>query len=133
MRKILATLLLSGIVSGALFAQEKGAVFQFEDADATYDFGKVKEGAKVEHDYVFTNVGDQPLQILKVDASCGCTTPEWPKRPVMPGKSERIKVTFNSSGNVGKTIKEISIQSNAVLPDKNKQRFILTLKGEVVK
>lgn len=133
MKKILATLLLTGIVSGAAFAQQNGAVFQFKDANATYDFGKVKEGTKVEHDYMFTNVGNQPLQILKVDASCGCTTPEWPKRPIMPGKSEKIKVTFNSAGNVGKTIKEISIQSNAVLPDKHQQRFTITLKGEVVK
>ncbi|HET8574278.1 MAG TPA: DUF1573 domain-containing protein [Edaphocola sp.] len=133
MKKLLATLMVTGIVSGAALAQQKGAVFQFQDAEATYDFGTVKEGAKVEHDYVFKNVGDQPLQILRVDASCGCTTPEWPKRPIMPGKTEKIKVTFNSAGNVGKTIKEISIQSNAVLPDKNKRRYTLTLKGEVVK
>lgn len=133
MKKLLATLFLTGVVSCTLFAQQRGAVFQFQDANATYDFGKVKEGAKVEHDYVFKNVGNLPLQLLKVDASCGCTTPVWPKRPIMPGKSGAIKVTFNSAGNVGKTIKEISILSNAVLPNKNQQRFTITLKGEVVK
>lgn len=133
MKKVLAILLLTGLVTGNVFAQENGAIFKFKDVDATYDFGIVKEGAPVKHDYVFTNVGNQPLQILKVDASCGCTTPEWPKRPIMPGKSSKITVTFTSSGNVGKTIKEISILSNAVLPDKHKKRFIITLKGEVKK
>ena len=133
MKKLLSTLCLMAATSGLLWAQQKGAAFQFEDAQATYDFGKVKEGTNVEHEYVFKNVGDQPLQIMRVDASCGCTTPEWPKHPILPGKTGKIKVTFTSSGNVGRTIKEISIQSNAVLPNEHQQRYTLILKGEVVK
>ena len=131
MKKLWISLLLAASTS-AVFAQ-KGAVFQFKDKNDTYDFGKVKEGEKVTHTYEFTNTGDQPLQILRVEASCGCTQPDWTKTPVLPGKTGKVSVVFNSEDKVGRTIKEITIQSNAVLPDKNKERYTLFLKGEVIK
>lgn len=119
--------------SSALYAQ-KGPVFQFKDKQDTHDFGKVKEGTKVEHLFEFTNVGDQPLQIIKVDASCGCTVPDWqPKTPILPGKTGSIKVVFNTQGHPGLAYKEVTIKSNAVLPDKSKERYTVVLKGEVVK
>lgn len=110
---------------------QKGAKFEFKDKNDTYDFGTVKDGEKVVHVYEFKNVGDQPLQILKAEASCGCTTPEWTKTPILPGKTGNIKVTFNSEGRVGPANKDISIQSNAVQTDKARERYVLTLKGNV--
>jgi len=132
MKKLFAGLLFAAVATTAAYAQN-GAVFQFKDKDGIYDFGKVKEGATVTHEYEFKNTGNAPLQILRVDASCGCTTPEWPKRPILPGKEASIKVTFTTQGNAGPTYKEISIQSNAVLADKTKARYTLVLKGEVTK
>jgi len=132
MKNFFAALILAALTVTTVHAQN-GAVFQFKDANGTYDFGKVKEGTSVTHVYEFKNVGNAPLQILRVDASCGCTQPEWPKRPVMPGQSGSIKVVFDSHGNAGPTYKEISIQSNAVLQDKTKARYTLVLKGEVTK
>lgn len=131
MKKILVCLSIMALSTSFTFAQ-KGPVFQFKEE--TYDFGKVKEGASVEHTYEFKNVGDQPLQIVKVDASCGCTAPDWsPKTPILPGKTGTIKVVFNTQGHPGAALKEVTIKSNAVLPDKNKERFTLLLKGEVLK
>lgn len=131
MKKIIASLLLISVSTAFTYAQ-KGAVFQFKSSDI-YEFGKVKEGAKVEHEFEFTNVGDLPLQISKVDASCGCTVPDWqPKTPVLPGKTGKIKVIFNTQGNPGQAYKEVTIKSNAVVPD-NKSRYTLVLKGEVTK
>ncbi len=132
MKKIWSTLLLIAFTAFTVSAQS-GAKFQFKDKNDTYDFGTVKEGDDVVHEYEFKNTGDQPLQILRVEASCGCTTPEWPKTPVMPGKTGSIKVTFKSQGRVGPVNRDVTIQSNAVQDDKSKERYVLTLKGNVTK
>lgn len=133
MKKILFSFALLASTSGILFAQ-KGPVFQFKDNQEIFDFGKVKEGASVEHIYEFKNIGDQPLQIVKIDASCGCTAPDWqPKTPILPGKTGTIKVVFNTKGHPGLAYKEITIKSNAILADKNKERLTIVLKGEVTK
>lgn len=132
MKRLLTALMLVAGSAVAVHAQ-KGAKFEFKDKNDTYDFGTAKEGEKVVHVFEFRNAGDQPLQILKVDAGCGCTVPEWPKTPIMPGKSSAIKVTFNTAGKVGPAYKDVTIKSNAVLADKSKERYTLILKGSVVK
>lgn len=131
MKRILTAFMFVAASAAAVHAQ-KGAKFEFKDKNDTYDFGTVKEGEKVVHIFEFKNTGDQPLQILKIDAGCGCTTPEWPKTPIMPGKASSIKVTFNTAGKVGPAYKDVTIKSNAVLADKSKERYTLILKGSVV-
>lgn len=130
MKKIFASVLLVAVSAMALHAQ-KGAKFEFKDKNDTYDFGTAKEGDKVVHVYEFKNVGDQPLQILRAEAGCGCTTPEWPKTPIMPGKTGTVKVTFNTAGKPGPAMKEVTLKSNAVLSDPAKERYTLVLKGNV--
>lgn len=125
------TALLLVLTTAAAGYAQKGAKFEFKDKNDTYDFGTVKEGEKVVHEFEFKNTGDQPLMILKVEAGCGCTTPEWPKTPVMPGKGGSIKVTFNTAGKAGPAYKDVTIKSNAVLADKSKERYSLILKGNV--
>jgi hypothetical protein len=71
---------LSGDTTG-----KKLPVVEFEVTD--HDFGKVQEGDKVEFNFNFKNTGDAPLLISSVKASCGCTTPDWPKSLVKPGES----------------------------------------------
>lgn len=127
MKKMLASLVLIATASVAAQAQK----FEFKDKNDTYDFGTAKEGEKVVHVFEFRNSGDKPLQILKVEAGCGCTTPEWPKTPIMPGKSSSIKVTFNTAGKPGPAYKDVTIKSNAILSDKNKERYTIVLKGNV--
>lgn len=80
----------------------------------SYNFGKIKQGDKVSYNFKFTNAGKSPLIITNAVASCGCTTPEWPKEPVKPGDSGVIKVTFNSTGKSGLQDKLITITSNTI-------------------
>ena len=103
-----------------------GAVLTLE-TDA-YDFGSVKEGEKVEHEFTFTNSGNEPLIISRVQASCGCTTPEYSKNPIAPGEKGNVKVVFNSAGQMGKQHKIITVTSNASKPN-----TLLHLRGEVKK
>ena len=65
------------------------------------------------------------MVLSAVNASCGCTTPEWPKEPVAPGATATIKATYNAA-NPGTFTKTITVVSNAATP-----QTVLTIKGEV--
>jgi len=95
-------------------------------AEMEYDFGKVKAGEMVTHEYKFKNTGKEPLIISSAKGSCGCTVPEYPKEPIAPGASAAIKVQFDSKGKSGKQTKTVTIQANT---DPNPTR--LTIKGDV--
>jgi hypothetical protein len=95
-------------------AQESGPEITFKENSK--DFGDITQGQQVAHTFVLTNTGKQPLIISNVAATCGCTVPSWPKEPVAPGKSAEIKVSFNSTGKVGKQNSVVRIYSNASEP-----------------
>lgn len=94
----------------------------------SYDFGEIKEGEKIEHEFRFTNTGNSPLIITNVQASCGCTTPEYSKNPIAPGEKGMVKVVFNSAGQPGKQHKIVTVASNALSAN-----TLLHLRGEVKK
>lgn len=77
-----------------------------------YDFGALTEGDTVEHVFAFTNTGEFPLIINNITASCGCTTPDWPREPVLPGAKSSVRVRFNSRGKSGEQNKTITIFAN---------------------
>jgi hypothetical protein len=81
--------------------------------DSAHDFGKIAEGENVEYNYRFKNAGSNPLIITNVSASCGCTVPEKPEAPIMPGEIGFIKVKFNSQGRPGQAHKTVTVISNA--------------------
>lgn len=78
-----------------------------------HNFGKFKEeGGPVTYDFVFTNKGKAPLIISSVNASCGCTTPEWSREPVLPGKTGFIKVSYNPLNRPGSFMKTVTVVAN---------------------
>ena len=81
--------------------------------DSAYDFGSVTEGDVVEYNYRFKNTGKVPLVITHTSASCGCTVPEKPEQPILPGEIGFIKVKFNSEHRPGNAHKTITVESNA--------------------
>lgn len=81
--------------------------------DSAYNFGKVTDGEKVEYSYRFKNTGSKPLVITDAHASCGCTVPQKPEKPILPGEIGFIKVVFDSKGRVGNAYKTITVASNA--------------------
>lgn len=100
------------------------AEFKFEQME--YNYGTIKQGDKVDYEFVFTNVGKEPLIISSANGSCGCTVPEWPKEPIKKGEKGRIKVTFNSAGKQGMQDKTVTINSNAAT-----NPVVLHIKGNV--
>ncbi len=95
----------------AVTAQQKG---KFDFAEETFDFGSIKEdNGSVEHKFLFTNVGDAPLVIQNVQASCGCTTPAWSREPIPPGEKGFVTAKFDPRNRPGSFRKSLTITSNA--------------------
>jgi hypothetical protein len=92
----------------------------------TIDFQKIEQGKPVTAEFDFTNPSMVPLIINSVSTSCGCTVADYPKEPVQPGKSGKIKVTFNAAA-TGPFTKTITVASNT-----SEGRSILNIKGEVM-
>ena len=107
-------------------ATEDLGIIEFENP--VFEFGTVKEGAVVDHVFKFKNTGKAPVILAQVSASCGCTTPDYTKDPILPGKEGEIKVSFNSQGQVGLQQKIVTIASNAETP-----AMTVQLKGTVEK
>lgn len=78
-----------------------------------FDFGKIEQGEKVVHEFKFKNTGKSPLIISNATATCGCTIPQIPGEPILPGKDGKINVVFNSEGKMGMQDKVITVTSNA--------------------
>ena len=91
-----------------------------------FNFGTISQGEKVKNVFVFTNTGDVPLIISNAKGSCGCTVPEWPREPIMPGESEQLIAVFDSKGKRGATMKKITITANT-----EPANTFLSLKGTI--
>ena len=92
-----------------------------------HDFGKITvSGGDVECVFIFTNIGDSPLTITKVTASCGCTAPSWSKEPVAPGKQGYIYARFDPKGRNGNFNKLLAVYSNG-----SPKRISLKIKGHI--
>ena len=65
--------------------------------ETEHDFAKIPQGKPVYYDFVIQNVGTTPLKLDNVNATCGCTTPEWSREPIAPGATAKIKVGYNAS------------------------------------
>ncbi len=147
MKKTLTLLSFALVVSATSFAQERsktaaapvatkqtpvaataikkdGAGLEFKFTE--HNFGELEEGPKAAVDFVFTNTGNKPLILTDVKASCGCTTPEWPKEPIAPGQTSKIKVEYNTQGRPGDFTKSITITSN-----ESDQPKLIYIKGKV--
>ena len=101
----------------------KAAEVKFEKE--THDFGSIPQGTPATYEFVFKNTGKSPLIITNAAASCGCTTPDWTREPIKPGKTGTVKATYNAAS-PGPFTKSVTVISNA----KN-STVILYLKGDV--
>jgi hypothetical protein len=95
----------------------------------TYDFGTVDSGVAVKHDFIFTNTGDQLLEIREVRPGCGCTTAgAWDKQ-VEPGKTGKISIEFHSNNYGGAVTKAVTVTCN----DSTQESVQIQLRGNVWK
>lgn len=122
MKKIL-TVMVAAFVCLAAFAQGHASYKEKE-----HDFGYIKEAkGAVSHTFELKNTGDKPLVILQVVTSCGCTRPEFPTKPIKPGKTAKIKVTFNPAGRSGAFMKPVKVKTSG-----DEGRTTLTIRGTII-
>ena len=126
MKKIptLLILLTAVFFAGAQGTSTSEDVLKLKETE--YSFGKIPQGKPVYHSFEIVNTGSQPLKLDNVQASCGCTTPEWSHDPIAPGATAIIKVCYNAAAE-GDFDRAITITYNA------NQTKLLKIKGNVWK
>ncbi|MCF1190698.1 DUF1573 domain-containing protein [Mangrovimonas sp. AS39] len=122
--KNLITILFVGLLTLSVSAQDKVAKIEFKTD--VIDYGTIEKGADGVRTFEFTNTGNAPLIITNVKSSCGCTVPEKPDGPIMPGDTGEIKVKYDTK-RVMPIRKSITVTSNAETPT-----VVLKIKGEVI-
>ncbi|GAB4280395.1 MAG: hypothetical protein Kow0068_04620 [Marinilabiliales bacterium] len=122
---VFALLIIFGSLSMAqTFSSDNGPVISWEND--VYDFGKIKKDKPVTCVFKFRNDGLKPLIITNVESSCGCTVPEYPKKPVKPMSTGEIKATYDAK-KLGTFSKSVTVSTNA-----SEKPKVLILKGEVI-
>ena len=91
-----------------------------------HDFGTIIEGERVVCYFDYRNGGEANLIINAVEATCGCTTPNWSREPLEPGEKETLEIIFDASGRSGEQRKLVTVKSNA-----SNQVVQLTIRAKV--
>lgn len=130
MKLILNIALTLTLLTGSfVFAQpavgEKSAIIEL-DKDS-HDYGTIEQGANGVCTFKITNSGNDALIISLCKPSCGCTTPDCPKEPILPGHTVEITVKYDTN-RVGPINKTVTISSNA----SNEPSKMIRITGNVV-
>jgi hypothetical protein len=144
MKKILFTVGLMMMVAGIISAQDvqkadkkaekkemSDAIQSISGPNMTFesmvvDYGEISKGSEPLRKFAFTNDGTEPLIIKSAKGSCGCTVPDYPKEPILPGETGSIDVRYDTQ-RVGQFTKTVTITTNA-----DEEKIVLTIKGNVL-
>lgn len=107
-----------------------GDVRQAEDTGfSVFDFGIVKEGDVLKHEFSFKNDSDKKLNINNVSTSCGCTVSKINKKTLAPAEEALIEVSFDSKGYEGEVQQFVYVETDNI----NNPISKFTIKAEVRK
>ncbi len=127
MKKVVFTLILLvamiGLNAQTVPSNPNGPEIKFDKT--VHNYGEIMQGANGDCEFSFTNTGKEPLILSNVAASCGCTTPNWTREPIMPGKKGTIKVHYDTN-RLGIISKTITVVSNG-----KTDRVVLRIEGKV--
>ena len=123
MTKFFKTTIAFVIVSLATTGSAQVATFE----KTVHDFGTVPESVgNLVYEFKFTNTGDKPLKIIRVNTSCGCTTPGWTKEPIRPGESGMVSASYGTKGRPTPFDKTLTVYT-----DGQPSNITLHIKGNV--
>lgn len=132
MKKVLFILMVALISGTSLFAQTATSAQENPDApiifleETLFDYGTIEQNGDGNHNFIYKNIGKEPLIFSKVRSSCGCTIPEWSREPLLSQQQDTIKVKYDTR-RLGRFSKTISIFSNA-----KKAMVVIRIQGKVV-
>jgi len=124
MKKII--LFASAILFGAAVMAQQKVDDVIKMNTEVHNFGKVKQNVPVTYFFEIKNTSDKPVVVENASASCGCTVPEKPTQPIMPGKSDKLKVVYSAAA-VGPINKDVYIKLAGVADQK-----VVHITGEVL-
>ena len=129
MKKLMLTMI--AVLAVSMYSQAQNNTVAVGDSivfeKIVHDYGTIIKGGNGETEFVFVNKGEKPLILNNVSASCGCTSPEWTKSPVLPGGKGSIKVKYDTE-TLGSFIKSVTVSSNA-----SNSVVTLIIRGNVVR
>jgi len=128
---IVAVLFFTILSSKAQLAASKGEALtrpanMLELKENSHNFGKIPQGRPAVYVFEITNLGNTPVKLDNVQASCGCTTPEWSRDAIEGGGSAKIKVGYNAYAE-GPFTKTVTVVYNTNMTK------TITISGEVYK
>lgn len=116
MKKLfLLTLLLAFVIPAARAKQRTSETGSpaIEFSVTEHDFGTVKaKDGLLTYKFPFKNTGTAPLTVITVSAPCGCTKPEFDPKPVAPGDSSLVTISFDPSDFKGEFLKTALVRTN---------------------
>ncbi|MGL4364113.1 MAG: DUF1573 domain-containing protein [Bacteroidales bacterium] len=105
-------------------APKDAAEIYFEKS--VHDYGVIPHKGNGIYEFEFENRGNLPLLITNASSSCGCTVPDYPKTPILPGEKGKISVSYDTK-RLGAFHKSVTLRTNA----SNAPSVMLYIKGEV--
>jgi hypothetical protein len=120
---------LSAFAQPASTEQNWTPTVEFEKVE--HNFGSIPEGPKATYDFNFTNTGKEAIKVVTAQAGCGCTTPEWPRYDIEPGKTAKISVGYNSAGRPGPFTKDVNVTFSTGQNNDKQGAMKLTILGNV--
>jgi len=94
-------------------------------ATENIDMGKIPQGTPAAATFNFTNEGKEPVALKTVQPGCGCTTSDYTKEPVAPGKKGYVKAIYNAMA-MGSFNKSVTVTTDGG------DMTVLIIHGEVV-
>lgn len=110
--------------SGNMLLAGAKEVPRIQLGETTFDFGEVKEGSIVSHDFIVENVGNADLKIEQVGPTCGCLKSEFDES-IPPGGKGRITLTVDFAGHQGPLERTVVVVTN----DSDSPDATLSVKG----
>ncbi|MCS7153004.1 MAG: DUF1573 domain-containing protein [Bacteroidia bacterium] len=142
------TLLLGLAVSALLWAQKKKKAEASAPAGESaapstttlisfpkieHDFGKIKEEDRTATTrFSFKNTSKDPVKVVDVKTSCGCTAPSWSKESIAPGKEGFVEAQYSTWGRPGPFVKTLTVRVRSEKDTTKEESHVLTIKGEVI-
>lgn len=134
MKRLLSAILIAVMATSATFAKkivDTNAKIDIDVSEITHDFGNIQAPNSVKHTFTVKNDGSAALVIVSASASCGCTSPKFSPKPIQPGESGTVEVTFTPRGRSGEINEEVKLRLQSANSKKSK-RVGLKLTGVVI-
>lgn len=90
---------------------EAAAQSKLQFSEATFDYGEVREdGGAVTARFEACNTGQEPVVVVEVMTSCGCTTPYFERKPVRAGEKFSLEIRYDPMNRPGRIDRDIFVR-----------------------